>query len=231
MTFLNSTKSDWVLRVSRLLPLGFALVKFIYLLLISKSQSGFLHVFALTIYEVVYGEPAIGMWLRCLNSWAYMWASWGLRSGLLIESEKQSVISLTLCWVLSHDCCNVPLLFCAPTVSLPLSHTNLLCILGRMRKKWASWTVTHPAAESRYSLHSNSSSWRNALGCLSWHWTVLPWGKYNMGKVKLLFLLSSIHILQFFTPLLCYNFSECPDSQKGILVCVCQNQCLVEEWK
>lgn len=91
----------------------------------------------------------------------------------------------------------------SPSSSLPLSHAAHLSILDGIRKKWASLTASHTAGEAGCSLAcSNFPLWVRSQtkgGGLSWHWTVMPWGKGDASKVKLFILLFSTHpILAFF---------------------------------
>lgn len=70
-----------------------------------------------------------------------------------------------------------------------------------MRKMWVLWASSHTIWENKYSLlHFHLPTWEKlwaeelSLGTELW----LPWGKYEMHKVKLSFLSFSIHVFSDF---------------------------------
>ena len=119
---------------------------------------------------------------------------WGIPSDswvcLLLQSVKLTIGSMAHYWILSAGCCESPLLFPAPK----LFHLPQYSGWG---KKEVDFLLGKPWVHS-LCFHSplwEKLCWRD----LSWHWAVLPWGRGDVGQVKLCFLPSSVCLfLDFF---------------------------------
>lgn len=114
----------------------------------------------------------------------------GLWAGSLMEFMRQVLKSMALCWVPNPYVWNIH--FSALSLSQAFNCANHLSILSEVRKYWTSQAATYTARETRHSLTTfllfpveEVMGW----GSLSWHWTVLPWGKDDAGKLILFFLI------------------------------------------
>lgn len=76
-----------------------------------------------------------------------------------MESVKQLIESIALCWFLNPGCCESLLLFSTPSLSVPLSHANRLSVWGEQRKKCTSWVTFHTAGGAGLYLHSHLPLW------------------------------------------------------------------------
>ena len=137
----------------------------------------------------------------------------GLCTGLLVDSMRWVVESMTLCWVPHTSCSESLSLFPAPHCLLTTHSANILSVMGGVKIKWTS----KAAREARHSLSPMGEI--TGQGDLSWHWAVLPLGRGYTGKVKLFFLFSSMSLfLDFFSNEVLEPLYGLLNAHKGILI-------------
>lgn len=166
-------------------------------------------------------EPATGMVGEACRTLGMTMDYLGTSAGKMSPAAHRwlSYLSMSLWWVPSSDCY-------APSISQPLKHADHLSILGGSGEKGISLETSCTAGEARYSITMLSiSPMEEILGQwdLSWHWAVPPWGRSDIGKVKLFFIPPSMH---FLLQKLCWN-SQTP-TKVFLSVGDCQNQCSME---